>query len=487
MPYKTINEQSTKDRVNRTHIFLKRPFAKIARFSYKILLKSKAAKEEQQGREFILNVILISSLALSGIFTCLAFFGAMTESHYSGISMGTATIVFAFFLFLYLLSRNRLFVLSAYLLVMTFFFFTTYTVYRWGVELPQGLLTYAFIIVMAGILVSARFAFELTFVISSVVIILTYFQINNITHPKLYWKPEALMMNDAVEFAITFMIISVVSWLYNREIANSLKRAIKSEEELKKERDMLEIRVRERTEELERIQAERMNQSARFIEFGKISSGLFHDLINHMTFLFFNIEKANDANEQELVQLKEHLRQANETKDVLTDYIEAAKKQIQNQKSDSMFSMKKEILSIIKILGYKLKIENVEINLAGEFDIVTYGNPIKFNQVIINIILNALDAYESGEQKERKINIELKKIGSDAVAVVEDFAGGIPEDIKDKVFEPFFTTKGMDKGAGIGLTTVKNIVEGDFGGDIELDSAPGKGCKFTIKIPIRNE
>ena len=376
---------------------------------------------------------------------------------------------------------------SSYLLVLTFFLFTTYTVYRWGVELPQGLITYALIIVIAGILVSARFAFELTFVISSVVIILTYFQINNITHPKLYWKPEALMMNDAVEFAITFIIISVVSWLYNREIASSLKRAIESEEALKKERDMLEIRVSERTAELEKIQAERMNQAARFIEFGKISSGLFHDLINHMTFLFFNIEKANDANEQELTQIKEHLRQANETKDVLTDYIEAAKKQIQNQKTESMFSMKKEILSIIKILGYKLKIENVEINLAGEFDIVTCGNPIKFNQVVINIVLNALDAYESGEQKERRIDISLEKLGSNAVIIIEDKAGGIPEEIQDKIFEPFFTTKGSEKGAGIGLTTVKNIIEDDFGGTIKLESVLGQGCKFIMEIPTRNE
>lgn len=364
---------------------------------------------------------------------------------------------------------------------------TTYTAYHWGADVPEALLGYAFIIVASGVLISSRFAFGIAFAIASTISLITYFQISGITEAKIYWKPETLDVKDTIQFSITLMIIAVVSWLSNREIEKSLERARKSEAELKKERDMLEVRVLERTEELEKSQAEKMNQAARFIEFGKISSGLFHDLINHMTFLFFNIEKASDSSQQELVQIKEQLRQANETKDVLMDYIEAAKKQIQNQKSDSMFSMKKEILSIIKILGYKLKIENVEINLAGEFDIVTYGNPIKFNQIIINIVLNALDAYESGEQKERIININLNKSDGNAVTIIEDRAGGIPEEIRDKIFEPFFTTKGPEKGAGIGLTTVKNIVEEEFGGTIRLESVLGQGCKFIIEIPIRNE
>lgn len=232
---------------------------------------------------------------------------------------------------------------------------------------------------------------------------------------------------------------------------------------------------------------EKINQTARFIEFGKISSGLFHDLINHITFLFFDIEKANDAGEKEHTQTKEYLKQANETKDLLVEYIEAVKKQFQNQKVDSLFSMKKEILNITKLLNYKLTTEKVKINLKGDFDIITYGNDVRFNHVIINIILNALDAYEISDEGEKEIDVKLDRLGKKAIISIEDWAGGISEDIQEKIFEPFFTTKGPQKGTGIGLTTVKNIVENDFGGTIKVESVWGQGSKFIIEIPIRDE
>ena len=123
----------------------------------------------------------------------------------------------------------------------------------------------------------------------------------------------------------------------------------------------------------------------------------------------------------------------------------------------------------------------------GEFDIITYGNSIKFNQVITNIVLNALDAYENSEQSKRQININLDKHQNKVIVLIEDWAGGISEDIQDKIFEPFFTTKGLQEGTGIGLTTVKNIIEEDFGGTIRVESVWGQGSKFIIEIPIKNE
>jgi signal transduction histidine kinase len=284
-----------------------------------------------------------------------------------------------------------------------------------------------------------------------------------------------------------FIGIAIVSWLSNREIEKSLKRARKSEAELKEERDTLEVRVKERTKELEKSQMEKMNQAARFIEFGKISSGLFHDLINHITFLFFDIEKAAEAGEEKMLETREYLKQANENKSVLAEYIEDAKKQFQNQKINALFSVKKEILSVIKILGYKLKTEKVGVNLRSDFDILTYGNAVRFNHVITNIVLNALDAYETSTEEGKEISIKVEKRDEKAVVSIEDRAGGIPEEIRNKIFDSFFTTKGPQKGAGIGLTTAKNTMEEDFSGAIKFESVWGQGTKFIIEFPIRNE
>src|SRR6185369_9267351 len=72
----------------------------------------------------------------------------------------------------------------------------------------------------------------------------------------------------------------VLAWLWNHEVEKSLKRARKSESELKEERDMLEITVEERTKALRQTEFEKVEQLHQFAEFGQLASGLFHDLLN---------------------------------------------------------------------------------------------------------------------------------------------------------------------------------------------------------------
>ncbi|HRZ95536.1 MAG TPA: ATP-binding protein [Candidatus Moranbacteria bacterium] len=459
----------------------------VTRFLYGKLLLPKSNGEDLKRQEFIFNVIVSGSSVLFCVFSLFSLYHSLVRHNDRAISPLVPLVLFCFFVFLHYLSRKGFFVIASYIFVYAYLITASYAVYVWGVDLPMALLTFALLIVISGILISTRFAFEINFIILLVTLILGYLQLNHIISPKVYWKTELFQMNDPIGHSIIFSIIAVVSWLSNREIERSLKRARKSEAELKEERDTLEVRVQERTKELEKSQMEKINQTARFIEFGKISSGLFHDLINHINFLFLNIEQATEAGEKELSETREYLKQANENKSALAEYIEDAKKQFQNHKTESLFSVKKEILSVAKILAYKLKTEKVEMNLSGDFDILTYGNAVRFNHVMTNIILNAMDAYEISDAEKKEIRIKLEKHGEKAIVSIEDKAGGIPEEIRSKIFDPFFTTKGPQKGAGIGLTTVKNTIEEDFGETTRVDSIWGQGTKFIIEFPIRNE
>lgn len=463
------------------------PFSNSVRFLLCAITKSDSEDEDIGRKKFILNILLAVSILISATLSLFVLFYTLTRPVYRGIPLHSVLFVTGFFAVLLFLSKKGMFSIAAYSFIATFFAVVTFALYNWGVELPEGLLAYAFVIVMSGVLIDTRFAFETAFMISGMTILLAYFQTSGITNPRLYWKPESITISDAVEFSIMFAAIAVVSWLSNREIERSLERARKSEADLKKERDLLEVRVRERTRELEKAQMEEMSQASRFIEFGKISSGLFHDIINHITFLFFDIEKATEAEEKDLAETKEYLRQANENKAALTEYIEDAKKQFQNQKTESLFSIKKEIMSVARILGYKLKTEKVFLDIGGDRDILTYGNAVRFNHAVTNIVLNAMDAYEKNDGEDKSITVNLLKRGNKAAVSVEDRAGGIPEEIRARIFEPFFTTKGPRKGAGIGLTTAKNTIEEDFGGEIRVDSVWGQGTKFTIEFPIKNK
>jgi signal transduction histidine kinase len=125
-------------------------------------------------------------------------------------------------------------------------------------------------------------------------------------------------------------------------------------------------------------------------------------------------------------------------------------------------------------------------------DIEILGYPSHIEQVIINILNNARDAILENNPDMYDINIRASKNDENGYIniYISDFAGGISEEILDKIFEPYFTTKPADKGTGIGLNMSKNIIEKD-GGELEvanyeqdIDGTIYKGARFIIRIPL---
>ena len=118
-----------------------------------------------------------------------------------------------------------------------------------------------------------------------------------------------------------------------------------------------------------------------------------------------------------------------------------------------------------------------------------FGDPVRFSQIILNLLSNAIDAYDGLEIKTRAaIEISLRTQGAKLYLTVKDRGAGIPIDNLAKIFEPFFTTKSVERqGLGLGLATTKNIVEKDFGGRLYAQNRTGGGAKFVVKLPLTNE
>lgn len=110
----------------------------------------------------------------------------------------------------------------------------------------------------------------------------------------------------------------------------------------------------------------------------------------------------------------------------------------------------------------------------------------EFNQVILNLIVNASHAVKSvvgdGGAKGR-IRISTRLSDGEAQIAVEDSGAGIPKDIVDRVFEPFFTTKPVGAGTGQGLAIAHNVIVEKHGGTLAVDSEPDTGTTFTIRLP----
>jgi len=107
--------------------------------------------------------------------------------------------------------------------------------------------------------------------------------------------------------------------------------------------------------------------------------------------------------------------------------------------------------------------------------------PVQIQQVLLNLIMNALDAVEVLPPAERRIIISTRSLkGESAEVSVRDFGPGLPTDRPEKVFDHFFSTK--QTGMGMGLTVVRSIVE-THGGTISAENAPDRGARFFFRLP----
>jgi signal transduction histidine kinase len=107
------------------------------------------------------------------------------------------------------------------------------------------------------------------------------------------------------------------------------------------------------------------------------------------------------------------------------------------------------------------------------------GSKNELEHLFLNLIGNARDAYENRTLSNKEIRIDAHRQNGDVILTVSDNAGGIPEDIQERIFDPYFTTKSDGKGTGIGLYMTKMIVERNFGGTIAAANRAG-GAVFTI-------
>lgn len=122
------------------------------------------------------------------------------------------------------------------------------------------------------------------------------------------------------------------------------------------------------------------------------------------------------------------------------------------------------------------------INLADKLPSIS-ANPFQIKQIIDNLIKNAIDAME--ESAVRSLGLETKSDAGTVTIKVADTGHGIPKDDRNKIFLPDFTTKLVGKGTGLGLASVKAMVEA-YSGSISFESEIGNGTTFIVRIPIVN-
>jgi two-component system cell cycle sensor histidine kinase/response regulator CckA len=236
----------------------------------------------------------------------------------------------------------------------------------------------------------------------------------------------------------------------------------------------------------------RIQQQQKMDTVGQLAGGIAHDFNNVLsaimmaTDFLLNAHKPTDPSFKDIMQIKQN---ANRAAALVRQLLAFSRKQtLRPQVLDLS-----EVLSDLGMLLKRLIGEKVALEVVHGRDLWPVKADIsQFEQVIVNLAVNARDAMpDGGKLTLRTANIEAKDSGSfgtkgmpsgDYVLVdVSDSGTGIPQDIIEKIFEPFFTTKEVGKGTGLGLSTVYGIVK-QTGGYIYADSERGR-TTFRIFLP----
>ncbi len=168
----------------------------------------------------------------------------------------------------------------------------------------------------------------------------------------------------------------------------------------------------------------------------------------------------------------------------MQEFIEAVRKQLNHQNVKFLFSLNQEIYQVIQLFHYKTLTQQIEVVFLETQQVDYFGNPLKFYQVITNLLSNAIDAYDEVTRDHKSILIKLKSKDGIAILEVTDEGIGILPEHLSQIFETFFSTKTIERGTGLGLATTKSIVEKELQGTITVKSSRGQGTVFTIEFPI---
>ena len=242
----------------------------------------------------------------------------------------------------------------------------------------------------------------------------------------------------------------------------------------------LEDRVQQRTQELQDAQ-DQLVRSEKLAAIGQLAGGVAHDLRNPLGAIknaVYYLKKRLSASDvaESNPRIGQFLQIADEEVEhsnaIISDLMSFARVGIPSLSATNLEEVVGNVLSTMEIR------ENVHVVKQFDPDLPEMmADPEQLYRVFINLANNAHDAMADGGQ------LTITAISVDGYAEVEfqDSGGGISEENIKKIFEPLFTTK--TKGTGLGLATCQQIVA-KHGGTIQVESTPGEGSTFTVRLPF---
>jgi two-component system NtrC family sensor kinase len=223
-------------------------------------------------------------------------------------------------------------------------------------------------------------------------------------------------------------------------------------------------------------------QSEKMAGLGRLAAGVAHEINNPMSgiMLYANLVQEDLGEDHPLTSdLQTIIHEAERCKVIVADLLEFSH---QTTYEMELVDLNDVIQKTLTILQHQPLFQNIEITqeLTPELPPI-YGNAIRLNQVVMNIIVNGVQAMEG----DGRLRIISRTRANDDIneVTIQDSGPGIDNELLEKIFDPFFTTKATGEGTGLGLSVSYAIVK-EHKGLIRVTSSPETGTTFTLRFPV---
>jgi len=256
-----------------------------------------------------------------------------------------------------------------------------------------------------------------------------------------------------------------------------------AEEMLNKFNEELEKQVMERTAEL-RDKDQMLLIQNRQAAMGEMIGNIAHQWRQPLNTLGLKIQSLlhfYDLGEFNREYLAKSVSSSMELILHMSETIDDFRNYFKPEKDKVQFKLSEAIANTLSFLKDSFNNEHIKIEVITKDDPAVNGYRNEFAQVILNILNNARDALIERAIGDPQIKITTYSEGDRAVVTISDNAGGIPEEILQKIFDPYFTTKGPQDGTGVGLFMSKAIIETNMGGMLSVRNHVN-GAEFRIEV-----